>query len=357
MHKDDLMTPVERAEGLARGESVDRLPISLFYKAPGHSLLGWTRRREQADAHALVEVQKRYYEVFGCDSVSVSYGLHGMAVAFGARMSDPDHQPLSILEPPVRDIGDLSLLDLDRVTVETDPTAKMCYEAALILREELGHEVRCGMGFPGVFTAASGLVGTERLLKSVFRNPEQARALLSFVTEALLQLSGPFVQEGFGLMVADPVASGTMISKRAFREYVLPYSRRFVDGCKKHGPAPVRCHICGNTTEILDDIVECGYGSVSLDNVVDLTVAKERIGGRVHLLGNVDPVDILFQGSPAQVKESVRECFRKAWDSPCGYTIGIGCDASYGTPLENALAYMAEARKCARYPVKPENFE
>ncbi len=42
MHKDDLMTPIERAKALGKKEPVDRMPISMFYGAPGHSLPGWT---------------------------------------------------------------------------------------------------------------------------------------------------------------------------------------------------------------------------------------------------------------------------------------------------------------------------
>ena len=44
MHKEDQMTPKERAMALAKGESVDRLPISMFYFAPSHKLLGLSMR-------------------------------------------------------------------------------------------------------------------------------------------------------------------------------------------------------------------------------------------------------------------------------------------------------------------------
>lgn len=357
MHKYDLMTPIERAKALAKGESVDRMPISMFYGAPAHSLLGWTRRQEQADSRSIADVQKKCYEIFGCDGVSVSYSLHGMAMAFGAKMFDLDHQPPSISENPIKDINDLSILDLERVTIKTDAKAKKCYEAALILREELGNEVRCSMGLTGAFTCASGLVGTEQLLKSLYKQPDQVHKLLDFITQALLQLAKPFLEEGFSVSIGDPVASGTIVSKKKFREFVLPYARRFIEGCEAIKPGPICGHICGDTTNILEDIVDCGYKIISLDNKVDLAVAKEKIGGKVHLIGNVDPVDILHQGTPKQVKSSVRECFQNAWDSPCGYTISTGCDSAYGTPLENSLAFMEEARKCAKYPMKLENFQ
>jgi uroporphyrinogen decarboxylase len=107
----------------------------------------------------------------------------------------------------------------------------------------------------------------------------------------------------------------------------------------------------------LEDIADCGYAAFSLDNVVDLAVAKERIGSRIHLIGNVDPSNVLYLGTPEIVRTAVRECFRKAGDSPGGYTIATGCDTVYGTPLENSFAFMAEAREQARIQPRPKKFQ
>lgn len=349
------MTPIERAAALKKGHSPDRLPISMFYGAPAHALLGWTRQQANADGRAIAEVQKKVYETFGCDGVSATYGLHGMAVAFGAEMSGDPNIPPSILKHPL-DINALSALDLDRVSPLKDPTAVKCHEAVGILQDTLGHEVSCGIGLTGAITSASGLVGTAPLLKAILRQPEKVHQLMAFATEANIRFAKHFISQGCGIMVADPVASGTMISSAMFREFVLPYSTQFVSACAEMGLKKVAVHICGDTTPILEDICECGYTTVSLDNIVDLTTAKNRIGHRVHLMGNVDPVSLYWE-TPEIVKAAVREGCKKAWDTPCGYTIATGCDMVYGTPMENAFAFMEEARKCAKYPMQPANFE
>ncbi len=357
MHKDDLMTPIERGQALAKGESVDRMPISMFYGAPGHSLLGWTRIQEQESGRALADVQKKVYEVFGGDGVSVSYGLHGMAVNYGAKMTMPEHQPPAILEPPIKDINDLSMLDLDRFTIENDPTAKKCFDAVRILRDEIGNEVPASMMFSGAFTSASALMGAERLMRALHKNPEQVHKLLEFTCLALQQMTKPFLEEGFGISIADPVASGTMITRKMFQKFVVPYSRPIVQSCEAIKPGPVFCHVCGDTTKVLDDLVDCGYKVLSLDNVVDMAIAKEKVGDKVFLVGNVDPIGVLHLGTPEDVKMAVRECCEKTWNSPGGYMISTGCDSAYGTPMENSLTFMAEARKCAKFPMNPENFK
>ena len=352
----DEMTPKERAKALAKGERVDRMPISMFYFSPSSRLLGLNMRQGDASARVRADIQKKVYEVFGTDSVTAKYGLHGMGIAFGAVMTDSDNNDPAIVEHPIKDIKDLSQLDLAIPTVERDPNAKKCYEMAQILLEEIGDEVGCSFGATAPFTSASALLGPERLMKALYRNPDAVHRLMEFTTRASLQIAKPFLEMDMPVSVSDPMASGTLLRKKHFDEFVLPYTRRFIEGCKAIRPFKVTGHICGDTTALLESMVECGYDTISLDNLVDLAEAKHRIGGMVHLLGNVDPVNIIHLGSPEEVRQGVRDCFKKGWDSPRGYTIGTGCGTPLNAPLENSLAYMEAARKCAKYPLDPNNF-
>ena len=63
---------------------------------------------------------------------------------------------------------------------------------------------------------------------------------------------------------------------------------------------------------------------------------------RAFLLGNVDPVNVFFNGTEEEMRRAVRRCYRKAWDNPCGFMLAPGCGTAYGTPVENALIYMDE---------------
>lgn len=356
MHHDDQMTPQERARALKNGLAVDRLPIGMIYDIPSSNLLGWTRRYGCATARRSADRIKEVYNVFGIDGIGVPYGLHGVGRALGAEMSNPEHSAPAILSHPLKNIEDLSGLDLEKVSVKQDPDAKMCYETVQILKDELGHEVGCGFCLPGVFTAASSLAGPPQLLRAIRRKPEAVHKLLAFVTAALLQLAKPFLEIDVPINVADPVASGTLISSTSFDEFVQPYAKQFVDGCNAIRDFGVSAHICGDTTKVLSSIANCGYNNIDIDNAVDLVVAKERVGSVVHISGNVSPTGVLLLGTPNEVEDAVKECFLKAWNSPCGFTITTGCDTAYGTPLENSLAFVAAARRCAKTPVNLENF-
>ena len=350
----DQMTPVERAKALAAGKDVDRMPVDIMYGASAHALLGWTLQQEWESGRSLSEAQKKLYQVLHVDSIGTGHGLHGLGLLYGAKAHMPKHEPLSLISYPLAEAKDYRQLDPD--LVEKDTRTQKCFECLEILREELGNEVGCGMFFAGAFTAASGLLGPEKLLRSLIRDPENVHGLLRFANQALLRMAIPFVKAGFKLSLSDPMATGDILSPARFREFVYPYNKEFVDTCCKIRPNCVSVHICGDTTPLLEEIVNCGFSAFSIDNAVDLAVAKERIGDKIPLIGNVPPTDIMYIGTPEQVRQSVRECFRKAWDSPRGFTISTGCACPYGTPLENALAYMDEAKKCATMPYNIEYF-
>lgn len=350
----EQMKPVERAQALAAGKAVDRLPVGIIYGAAAHSLLGWTINQEWESGRHLAAVQKKIYQTLATDSLGTGHGLHGLALLYGAEADFPPHAPLALTRYPLADVNDYVQLSLERT--KEDARADKCRECLEILRQDLGDEVGCGMSFAGAFTAASGLVGPENLLCALIEDPEGVHGLLDFANQALLLLAEPFLRQGFDICLADPMASGAILSPTWFSEFVLPYTQAFIKQCDRIRPGAISAHICGDTTCLLEAVADCGYSAFSLDNAVDLAVAKQRIGGRLPVIGNVPPVDVMYLGTPQQVRAAVRDCFRKAWDSPRGFTISTGCDCPYGTPLDNLLAYMDEAKKCAAQPYLPEEF-
>ena len=70
--------------------------------------------------------------------------------------------------------------------------------------------------------------------------------------------------------------------------------------------------------------------------------------------GNIPPVDVIRLGTPQDVLRSGRECIRKAWDSPNGFTLTSGCQTPMDTPAENLQALMDAARIFGRYPINQE---
>ena len=113
-----------------------------------------------------------------------------------------------------------------------------------------------------------------------------------------------------------------------------------MDGLHAAG-AKVRLHICGNTRRSLEAIGKLGCDIVDIDSQVPLAEAREKMGPRQVLLGHLDPVRDLCNGTPQSVTERVAECHRLAGSR---FIVGAGCEVPRETPPDNVRALAAYAQ-------------
>ena len=356
MHKHDKMTPNERLGAFMTGKPMDRmLAIPVTCSMSGLAL-GMTHKEKRSSALNEANAQIACYERFGNDLLIVEYGLHGVGAALGSEMSDPEDSIPAIMKHVLDDINDVDKLDASKLTIENDKAFKMHVDAAKLLVEKLGHEVPTGVLISGPFTAASSIYVTENLLRATRKNPEKVHQLMRFCTDALKNIYREFIKAGCLILFCDPIASGTILHRKQYLEFVLPYTIELMEDI--HAAGGMVCyHICGDTTSIVGDMVTSGCDMLSIDNRVDLEYTKKVVGDKVPILGNVDPVEILYLGSTEEVDLAVKDCIKKAYDSPCGYILASGCDLSGGVPLENIDQFMASARKYGKWPLDPKNFQ
>ena len=78
----------------------------------------------------------------------------------------------------------------------------------------------------------------------------------------------------------------------------------------------------------------------SLD-VLSLAEAREKMGPKQVLLGNLNPVTVLRDGTPEFVTAAIMECHRQAGSR---FIVGAGCEVPRDTPPENLRALGAYAR-------------
>ena len=99
--------------------------------------------------------------------------------------------------------------------------------------------------------------------------------------------------------------------------------------------AKTRLHICGNTRKILGGMGQLGAEIVDLDFLTPVEEARAVMGPHQILLGNLDPVRALRDGTPESVAAAVAECHRHAGER---FIVGAGCEVPRGTPVENVQA-------------------
>jgi MtaA/CmuA family methyltransferase len=161
-----------------------------------------------------------------------------------------------------------------------------------------------------------------------------------------LQLELTFAQaqmESGAELIGVGDAAASLVGPRIYEEFVWPYEKQLMDGLRAMG-ARTRLHICGNTRPILALMGKLGCDIVDLDWLAPLSEGRAAMGPDQILLGNVDPVRVLRNGTPQEVYDAVAECHYQAGDR---FIVSAGCEVVRDTPLENLRAMQRYAREHA----------
>ena len=218
---------------------------------------------------------------------------------------------------------------------------------------EVGHEVPVTGALTGPFTTASFLIGAETLVRLMLKDPKAVHRLCEVALQSTIAYAEAILETGCTPSLTDAMCSSTVISPKQFQEFGFPYLKRLIRILRRRG-ASVTLHICGKTRGIWEAMADTGASCLSLDNAADLEAAKEKVGRRVRLMGNVPPSEIMLQGTPEQVRTAVRDCVRKAYDNPGGLVVASGCSLPVETPFSNIDAMLDAVREIG-WPVKAQN--
>jgi uroporphyrinogen decarboxylase len=349
----ETLSSKERTIAALTGKPYDRIPVNLLISDHAARVIGVTVGEYNTSAELLAKGQIAAWRRYGADNVNTGPGLTGVAEALGSKVAFPDATPY-IAENVVHSEA---VLDSLRVPdPERDGRLPLFLEAAERVLREIGDQVPLSMTCAGPFTTAAGIRGTERFLKDLRKNPEFAHRLLRIASASIIRFGRAALDRGARIGLADPTASGTMISSPLFREFALPYLNEVCTALKEYSGFAPSLHICGNTARIWQEMADTGASVLSLDDAVDIGQAKQQVGDRVALLGNVRPTASMFLGTPDDVAANARECLSKGWDTPKGYILGLGCGLPIDTPPENIDALVNAARLYGRWPLNPELF-
>lgn len=317
-----------------RGEKVERTPIWVMRQA-GRYLPEYRATRAQAgDFLTLCKTPELACEVtlqpidrFGLDA----------AILFSDILTIPDAMGLGLVleegvgpvfDRPVRSAADIARLGVP----DAEQDLGYVMSAVRVIRRELDGRVPL-IGFTGSpWTLASYMVegrGSKefRLIKGLmFEDPQAMHKLLQTVTDAVIQyLSAQVAAGAQSLMVFD--TWGGMLSTDDYQEFSLSYMRQIVAALKsdpvtKFTPVVLFTKGGGQWLEMMADT---GCDGLGLDWTVDIADARQRVGDRVVLQGNMDPV--LMNTGEAQVirgAEKVLAAYGEHDGSSKGHIFNLG---------------------------------
>jgi len=180
-------------------------------------------------------------------------------------------------------------------------------------------------------------------LMALVEDPAKVAACLGRLAEGAVALGRGQADAGVdALVISSAFAGAGFISRRQYRSFVLPFERAVVEGVKRGYPdLPIYTHTCGAIGDRLDLMEETGTNGIdTLDppplGTVELGEAKARLGGRLFIKGNLDPVATLLNASPDACYAAALERLAVAKEGG-GYILSTACSVAPHTPPENIV--------------------
>jgi uroporphyrinogen decarboxylase len=238
-----------------------------------------------------------------------------------------------VIHHPIREVKQIEALRI----IEPEEDLSFLMKAIRIVCRELEGKIPL-IGFAGApFTLASYIIegGHSRnyiLTKGLmYQNHSAWDGLMSKISEVLIQYLNTQIHSGAqALQLFDSWVG--CLGPEDYEKYVLPYSKKVIDGVDKSVPL---IHFATSSSTLLERMKQAGGDVIGVDWRVDLGEAWKRLGYDVAIQGNLDPVILL--GPPDLIEKEVKRILDGAEGRP-GHIFNLGHGILPNTPVDHAAA-------------------
>ncbi len=327
-------------------QSVDRTPVWMMRQA-GRYLPEYRATREQAGS--FLDLCKN--EELACEVTLQPLRRYPMdaAILFSDILTVPDALGLGLYfeegEGPrfrktVRSEADLAALN----TIRADDDLAYVMRAVSTIRRELNGSVPL-IGFSGSpWTLATYMVegGSSKdfahIKTMAYDKPQLMHQLLTVLADAVADYLTAQVHAGAqALQIFD--TWGGSLSAAGYQEFSLDYMRRIISRLPREADGrevPVIVFTKGGG-QWLNTIANCGAQAVGIDWTTDIGGARQKIGDRVALQGNMDP-SMLF-ASPERIRSEVGTIL-SSYGHGSGHVFNLGHGITPGVNPDHVTAFV-----------------
>jgi uroporphyrinogen decarboxylase len=324
----------------ARGEKLDAVPLALIIDSPwipGHLGIGHMDYYLNPDVwfQANHKIQQEFSDIIFIPSWWMEYGMAAEPSALGCKIKFwPDNTPgESHMLFRIEDVENLPPVEVERDS----------YMALTLHRMRMQRQRILDHGYTLPLVAARGPMctaafarGTTELMMDLMDKPEHAHKLLVICTNLVIdwlkaQASayGPTVE---GFLLLDDIVG--FVSGELYEEFCHPYLKLICAAFPKdwikiyHNDASIEA--------CLDRLPDVGFNVLNWGKNTDIADVKARIGDRLCLMGNVNPLEIGVRGTPAEVRAATLDILEKSGGR--NIILSTGGGVSPGMPKANILA-------------------
>ena len=338
------MNGYQRVTAALQGRKPDTTPVMLHNFMMAAREAGLTMERFRNDPNEMARAFIEAVEKYEFDGVMIDVDTVTLAGAAGVPVDFPVDQPAQAAGARIQSLEEVT--DLTPVDIRSYRGVQVWLEATSILRRHFDNDIFVrGNCDQSPFTLASLIRGLEPWMLNLANGDdhELVHKLLEYCTGITLQFIQLMSETGAHMTSnGDSVAGPELISPAMYRTFALPYEKKIVDQSHALG-LPYFLHICGNTSRIVDEMLETGSDGLELDYRTDAAIAHTKMKDRAVFIGNIDPSGVLALGTPQLVEEKTRELMTVFADTP-RFVLNAGCAIPPITPPENLRAMINTAR-------------
>jgi MtaA/CmuA family methyltransferase len=320
--KQTKMDSKQRCLNQLIGLPVDRIPVFPLLMGFAAKRIGATYSQYASDGEVMADAQINIYRQFNVDAISACSDAFRISADLGGQIIFPLQQPPYIHEPLVKIESDFKRLRRPDVS---DSSTRMYDRATGVEKmvRNVGEECFVLGWVDMPFAEACSVCGVSGFMMMLFENPPLAHKLLDFLTGIVVDFALFQLEKGAPMIGAGDAAA-SLISTEMYREFALPYEKRVCEAIHQKN-ALLKLHICGNTTHIVDDMIEAGADLYNVDHLVDFEFARNKYSqaGKAFK-GNLDPVAGILQSTPSQCAAWASSLIIKAGNSK--YFLSAGCE-------------------------------
>jgi len=248
-----------------------------------------------------------------------------------------------VFHQPVREMGQVDKLRI----IEPDEDLPFLMEAIRMVRRELEGKIPL-IGFSGApFTLASYVIegghSTNYTLTKgmMYENRLMWDRLMDKLSEILIRYLNAQIRSGAqALQIFDSWVG--CLSPSDYEEYVLPHSKKVIEGVDKSVPL---IHFATMSSTLLELMKRAGGDVIGVDWRVDLGEAWTRIGYDVAIQGNLDPV-VLF-APPELIEKEAKRILDSAKGRP-GHIFNLGHGILPNTPVDHVGCLIEAVHRYSR---------
>ncbi len=330
------MNSLTRTRRSVRGKTVDRIPVFPILLAPACRIAGVRQYDFFTNSEVLADTLIQARDILGFDGIYVSRDDWVYHEALGGKLEFPkDDESFSkeVLLSRMKDFRSLKVPDPWNA-----PGMKTVLEAAKRVVEKTDGKYYIQANIDtGPFSLASVLRGAENFIFDLYdENRKDVDDFLRFCTDVVVEYGKAMIDIGVhAIQMGDATAS--LLGDDLFQNFALPYLNDALERLSGT-ECDLWVHICGNTKHLLPYLKQLPMEGFELDAMVDMKTARELLGGRIAIKGNID-TSFLLQAGEQEVYDASINLLRRV-PHTTGLILSPGCGVPKMTPKKNLIAML-----------------